>query len=725
MVVTLVLVGCGAAMRGPEAPVTEVTDPDVIETWASARLVRYAFEPFVPPTPPMQNAPWEPPEGLDPALAETVRVVFAGGYPDPRGCAYRMVEVRQRSLWDEGEVVRLPMFVLPGETAAIDWYGVVVRVVSVGEPADLEAHAALVREAISAASPESPGSLYAEPLRALGLRATTHASVIFARLGLVVGLEPEPISADTILGGWRYGWAEHALLCFMRGDDDEALFALDTLDDLDPLPEGARVSTNGNAYELRPAMRAELSRRITATSRLEIDGDRFHADLSDVPTDVLVEALDEVRARQLGQPGGLNFLWEPVPHALVARGEEVLEPLLDVLERDPRLTRSVHFWRDFAPDRTMSAVYEVAYVVLANVLDWSLFDTPCTGCDLTNAGVAARERVATEMRAFWTTTGRLTPAQRMLAVLADDHAEPAAWAQAALRLLARGDVDYPEASSLVIAFPEEGAGAGRLVDALSDEERGSLTVSLIARLTAVMALPHDEFDHDAECDLAAALVEWDREGGREPLVALAERCLSGDIDCACRAGLVQAVSDLETATIERLADFLRTDHVTAEDLLLAATLRDHPRIALALAEVFAPGASVWSDTELRDVFVYDVEQMLGVPEVREEAVRRLTSCDETVRVEVRANRVTVTASSWSISRPTPPGVGEVPDTNVVAHDCDVFASQLAERLDRPAFSIWASEDHRGRERAGLVEVVRTWTPPAPRVIDVDSIRLEE
>lgn len=711
MVATLVLVGCGAAMREEraEAPVTEVADPNIIETWASARLVRHTFEPFAP-EPPMQDAPWEPPEGLDPALAQTVRAVYAAGFPDPRGCEYRMVEVLERSLWDEGAAVRLPMFVLPGEpAAAIDWEGIVHRVLSLGEPADLLAHAALVRDAIAAAPPD--------------LRVATSTSVTLARLGMVVAVEAEPSAVD-LLNGWYFRLAEHALLSFMRGDDDEAMYALDVLDRVDPLPAGTPVVATGNAYELRPAMRAELTRRIAGTTRLEIEGDRFHADLSDVPTDVLIAALDDVRARQLGQPGGLNFLREPVPRALVARGEEVVEPLLDVLERDPRLTRSVHFWRDFAPPRTMSAVYEVAYVVLANVLGWSLFDAGCTGCDLTNAGVEARERVASQMRALWTTTSRLTPAQRMLAVLADDDAEPSAWAQAALRLFM--EEDYPEVSSYVLAFPDEHERGGRLVDTLTEEERAGLTRSLTARLTAAMALTHGELDHDAECDLAAGLVAWDREGARDALVALAMHCFSGGVDCPCRAELGRVAIELEQSAIERLAAFLRTDEVTPQDLLLADEFRDDPRIAAVLAEVFTPGSPVWSRTELRDVFVYDVGEMLGIREVQEEAVRRLTRCDEAVRVEVRAHRITVTGPDWSTSGPAPSASGELPDSTVVAHDCDLFASELAEELGRAPFPLWASDDERERRRREVVEAVRTWTPPPPpRVIDLDEIRLRD
>lgn len=703
MVWAVILVGCGAALRDerpemPPAEVADVTDPNVLQTWGSARLVRYAFEPFVPPEPPMQGSPWEPPEGIDPALAEMVREVYAAGYPDPRGCPYRMVGVQQRSLWDEGEVVRVPMFVLPGATAALGWDGVVRRALSVGEPADLEAHAALVRDAIAAADAEHQASLYSAELRALGLLGTTSYSVTMARLGLDVGLAPEPQRAADVVAGSHHALARHALLAFMRGDDDEALYALDRLDRLDPLPESTPVVLDGDVRELRPQLRIELTRRIAASTRLEIDGDRLHADLADVPTDVLIGALDEVRARQLGQPGGLNFLWEPVPRALVARGEEVVEALIDVLERDPRATRSVHFWRDFAPPRTLSAVYEVAYVVLTHILDWSLFEARCTGCDLTNAGGDARARVATAMRAFWTANGRRTPAQRMLAVLADDDAEPDAWAQAGRRLVAPSETTDPE-------VPIE-----RVVQQLSDEERARFTPLLIARLATARERATSTYLHDAECGLAMTLVRWDAVGGREALAAQAQRCLGGEIYCACRVPLTRAVAALDSTIAADFAQFLRVDqHVTIADLVLAGELREDGGIAAALTDVFGVGAAGWNRSEIHSLFRYDqLGRALYLPEVKAEVVRRLGACEGTIRVETAPDRIVfATESSWR--RLDPPGDVELGEYAGTIHDCDAFAFEVGRAMVRPTFPVWGSDEERAAARAELVERVRAWT----------------
>lgn len=65
--------------------------------------------------------------------------------------------------------------------------------------------------------------------------------------------------------------------------------------------------------------------------------------------------------------------------ALIEVGEPVVEPLLSVLESDTRLTRSVHFWRDFSQDRTILGVHEAAYVALASILQTTFFEAVARG----------------------------------------------------------------------------------------------------------------------------------------------------------------------------------------------------------------------------------------------------------------------------------------------------------------------------------------------------------
>src|SRR6185437_11798304 len=122
-----------------------------------------------------------------------------------------------------------------------------------------------------------------------------------------------------------------------------------------PSPEGTRPGRHLDFLEPLPSLLADQERRAAEKGRAA-PADRIPA---------LIAALDEVNARQFGQPGGVDLGSDSRVQALVEVGDAAVEPLLDVLERDTRLTRSVHFWRDFSHHRSLLGVHEAAYVALA------------------------------------------------------------------------------------------------------------------------------------------------------------------------------------------------------------------------------------------------------------------------------------------------------------------------------------------------------------------------
>lgn len=52
-----------------------------------------AIEPL--PLPPMQGKPWKPPKSnrLPPSWLEAAGHLLSAGFPDPRGCSYREVDI--------------------------------------------------------------------------------------------------------------------------------------------------------------------------------------------------------------------------------------------------------------------------------------------------------------------------------------------------------------------------------------------------------------------------------------------------------------------------------------------------------------------------------------------------------------------------------------------------------------------------------------------------------
>src|SRR5205823_4624514 len=102
-----------------------------------------------------------------------------------------------------------------------------------------------------------------------------------------------------------------------------------------------------------------------------------------------------------GQPGGLSLGGDPIIQALIREGEPAVEPLLLCLQRDTRLTRSVHFGRDFSMWRSLIGVHEAAYVAAASILQESFFEVESTADDVSSRGMEGRKKLAVAMRVYW------------------------------------------------------------------------------------------------------------------------------------------------------------------------------------------------------------------------------------------------------------------------------------------------------------------------------------
>ncbi len=145
----------------------------------------------------------------------------------------------------------------------------------------------------------------------------------------------------------------------------------------------------------------------------------------------LVEALEEVDARQWGQPGGVDLASDRRVAALIALGDAAVPALIDVVENDERLTRSVHFWRDFARSRTVLGVREAALTAVMSILRVRVFEPVATGDNFTGRGEEGAKATAARLRAYWKKYGSLPFDERMMKVLTDPKAKPEAWREAA------------------------------------------------------------------------------------------------------------------------------------------------------------------------------------------------------------------------------------------------------------------------------------------------------
>ena len=95
---------------------------------------------------------------------------------------------------------------------------------------------------------------------------------------------------------------------------------------------------------------------------------RDAATLRQQTTVQLIDYLDEALAIQMGYPGGIDMDEDSVVAELVRRGSDAVEPLLNALENDTRLTRSVRSSRPWHRDRHFMTVYETALQALRRIL---------------------------------------------------------------------------------------------------------------------------------------------------------------------------------------------------------------------------------------------------------------------------------------------------------------------------------------------------------------------
>jgi hypothetical protein len=147
-----------------------------------------------------------------------------------------------------------------------------------------------------------------------------------------------------------------------------------------------------------------------------------------------VAALDEIDARQLSQPGGVDLASDPRLAALIDCKEAAVPALLEVLEKDRRLTRSVHFWRDFNQDRTVLSVAEAALVALQSILRIRVFEPRSTGDNFTIRGPKASKLAAEKLREYWKANRGVSLPERLRRSLTRTQGKPADWRRAATEL---------------------------------------------------------------------------------------------------------------------------------------------------------------------------------------------------------------------------------------------------------------------------------------------------
>ncbi len=461
--------------------------------WSSRGLGQAEFTPIrfagpSIPTPPRQTEPWAAPATRLPRfLINSTTDLFAAGMADPRGCDYRAVEV------GDGEPIATHGFVFtrpgqPTERFVVGWDGVVYPALKVGEPADLDADIRTLTATIQASNAQNPadptgrgrlpagfGSRRFFLFRPAGTPATGPASVetttplkvcLLLRLGRAdlaenlfaagttwtpetppMTLTSYKVNLATLAQEWANRLYNRAVDAFGRMDDVVALAAArqvaafvariePRLDELG-FPATPANQRRGEApphfgtLQQYQTLLTDLTRRAAEPPRGPIPGPTAPAAER---VAALIRDLDQSTGAGFGSNGMYSATGSATEQALIREGDAAVEPLLQALETDQRLTRTISYpgSRRGGDDRSISPVYPAIYSALVGVFQTRVI--PGSDGSVQADNLAARRHEAAAMRAFWAKNRAVPELERCFRRLDDPKAAQAEWFDAAATL---------------------------------------------------------------------------------------------------------------------------------------------------------------------------------------------------------------------------------------------------------------------------------------------------
>ncbi len=474
-----------------------------------------------------------------------MNTVFDQGFPDPRGCEYREIQVEVSGVWGrELLLAQTHGWVLPASAGntnrfAICWNGLVYRVSKLGELASLQADATnLVTpearrfnlglgETRSVFWTNSPPS--ARVLLLLRCGETGAAlknwvpneqvlSQTLARTGKTPGEAAQSYDPYLeIAGDWAWALFDHTLCAHMRGDVPLALVAARKLTEIQSKIEAEaarrgfrRPSYNDSAkhetekqylyfLDQLPRLLADLERRAREPKQKSV----VETGITNISSQskriaALIEDLDLVQARQWGQPGMVNPAEDPIVAALIQEGDAAVGPLIDRLESDKRLTRSVGFSRDFHRDRVVIPVSSAARAALQTIL-------------------RVQFRSAVEFRAYWNQNEGTKLEERWYSTLKDDRAGNGQWLQAARNIMQPENISGVPGGFFSTAKPLNPGEKPKLRgEVLRTNKRPSVTELLLRRANSA-AEEANKLDQSMAvdairtgCEFVKILSEWEK-----------------------------------------------------------------------------------------------------------------------------------------------------------------------------------------------------------------------
>ncbi len=466
----------------------------------------------------------------------------------------------------------------------------------------------------------------------------------------------------------------------------------------------------------------------------------------------LIRDLEVASAEQWGQPGGVSISESPVVQALVKEGPAAVEPLLECLANDRRLTRAVGFHRDFFRSRYFITVGAASFEALRGIFQADHFG-PLTehGYYLdrqSQSETDARRAMADEIRRHWQKNKGQSRQETWFRVLADDTATSSQWVEVAQKIIEpdrtgqTGDGSSPAVVMLIHGpfYLAEGDGDGSRPlagESLRSKKNPSVTELLLKRSEETTRLAGlgsaNFFAWDPVCDLTLCLAKWDRKAAM-PLI---HRCLV-DLRSPMQnkfphgnqglENLVTRFTSLAEAGIQSGDETIVHDYVawlratppsdfSFFNLSIFMPLWRHAenaKLAELARRVFLAEDSPWHPIhELKPLSSFEMinSPLVGVPAFRELLKREFADTSLVGKFTVSREGLSIEAmqSGMGASSYYAPDV-ELPKSadKQPLRACDFYAVEISRLEGAPRYELYWPEERRDAVRKEMAKFLDQW-----------------
>lgn len=215
-------------------------------------------------------------------------------------------------------------------------------------------------------------------------------------------------------------------------------------------------------------------------------------------TQYLIAQLENVTANSIRFNGYVTYGDDPVVRAVVSEGPVILDALFQVADLDRRLVRAVQQSRFPYGLPSLGTVAGPARTAIQGIMQVSWRG------DLEH------------MRTFWDATRSMSPPERWLYVLQEDHAGQQAWIESATRLTDAAHKTYSGAlgEGRKLATPADARMKGEVIRAECGDQISEIISRRVTQLIVAGSLEDggSDFKFAAAAELAICRAKWDSEG---------------------------------------------------------------------------------------------------------------------------------------------------------------------------------------------------------------------